>query len=118
MTDSYAALQTGVCLGEYLAEHDGAWPSGWDGLGSERIRRLQRDFPDVRERVRVRWDVDVGELASAHSIDQPPFPMVWLDSGGPTGPTAENDANRIILVTLNWLREQHHSSSEEASESD
>ena len=118
MTDSYAAWHTGSYLGQYLAEHDGAWPSGWDGLGGERIKRLEQNFPDVRDRVRVRWDVDAGELASARSIDQPPFPMVWLDSGGPTGPTEENDANRIILETLNWLREQRHSSSEEASESD
>ena len=118
MADSYAAMQTGYRLADHLAEHEGTWPSGWDALGVEVIRDLERSFPDVRDRVRVRWTVDPELLRSARSLDQPPFPLVWLDSGAPAGPTEHHNANRVILQVLEDLREQDHPTSENDGDSD
>lgn len=103
MTDVYTAMGAGGLLARYV-EETGSWPTGWDQLQEYEEARLgtsqDENFAVYRERIGVKWDVDLKAAATAASHTDPPYPLVWCYSGEPPGPTVNHDANLMIYQVL------------------
>jgi hypothetical protein len=93
MPDAYALQSTTQLIIEHLNRHQGAWPRSWDDLRStlevSRIGILSTnpaiEIEMLRRRVAIDWSVDTTRLQSAQATkDQPPFRVIWLQSGDST----------------------------------
>src|SRR5262249_25834966 len=79
--DAYALWGAGEMVENYMEDHDGRWPKGWDDLkpyfdaGSGRVGGWS--FAENRRHVTIRWDVDPAELkAAAEANPAPTFRVI------------------------------------------
>jgi hypothetical protein len=105
--DAYVLWGAGEMVVDYMENHDGQWPRGWDDLrsyfeaGGGRVGGWS--FEKYQEHVSIRWDVDVAALlATAKASSRPPFrviaPRKWFAAtmGG-------HEPNEIVY---HYLRER------------
>src|ERR1700678_2484576 len=79
--DAYALWGAGEMVVNYMEDHEGQWPKGWNDLklyfdaGGGRVGGWS--FPDYQRRVEIRWDVDPAVLeAAAKANPGPTFQVI------------------------------------------
>jgi hypothetical protein len=93
----------------YMEDHGGAWPRGWDDLkpyfdaGGGRVAGWS--FAEYQRHVAIKWDVDPTELeAAARKNPGPTFrviqPKQWL-----AGTMGGHEPNEILY---RYLRRRHN----------
>ncbi len=98
--DAYALWGAGDMVVEYMEDHDGRWPKGWDDLrpyfdaGGGRVGGWS--FDEYQRHVTIRWDVDPGALkAAAKASRGPTFRVIaareWL-----AGTMGGHEPNEIL----------------------
>jgi len=91
--EAYAAWDTGTLLVEYMASHDGRWPSSWDDVRATlhsdsehqiKLRGAGTNDTDyvlsLAKRVAVDWTFDPsgsGNQIPVTRLDGTKFPLLW-----------------------------------------
>ena len=106
LSDMYAAMRVGYLITDHI-ESTGQWPTSWENLrptyeqnSTSTTEEGRTYYAEIQQRVGVKWNATLEELATADSPSMQPFPVVWCFSGKPAGPTAGHEANAVIYRYL------------------
>ncbi len=89
---------------EHLRTHLHAWPKNWDDLENDyevvaKRTGLEPSFQQLKRRVGIVWDADVGALKATESgsSGEPPFHVIWALDGSSEMEMWENrEPNQMI----------------------
>ncbi|MBE0540146.1 MAG: hypothetical protein IH623_02045 [Verrucomicrobia bacterium] len=107
--ESYVAWTTGNLIVDYLNTHSNQWPRSWEDLDQATNCLRYVPIEELRERVKIDWDADFGQLlqlASNHPatalrvVTRPDGSRLHAIWGASTEP------NRKIMGYLLWTLSQ------------
>ena len=104
--NAYAGWWVGDMVVEHLRANNNEWPECWDDLLDDYQTCIANagaqpwEFDELRNRVKIDWDANPGELAVQQSNGEPEFKVIWLTDGTTTS-WADAEPNEIVLKYLN-----------------